>query len=162
VFREHVEPTTFERLVTVGRLDEQTTGFLLVTTDGKIVHRITSPDHTVRKTYEVHTTHDLDEDQLDALRKGIRIVVEENESTDTYWTKPAEVEQQSARCVLLTIGEGKKRQIRRMFGALDNPVKTLHRLSTESMVLESYNLKPGEFTAIQRKELVDLILNPSI
>jgi 16S rRNA U516 pseudouridylate synthase RsuA-like enzyme len=49
VFREHVEPTTFERLVTVGRLDEQTTGFLLVTTDGKIVHRITSPDHTVRK-----------------------------------------------------------------------------------------------------------------
>jgi 16S rRNA U516 pseudouridylate synthase RsuA-like enzyme len=49
-----------------------------------------------------------------------------------------------------------------MFGALDNPVKTLHRLSTESMVLESYNLKPGEFTVIQRKELVDLILNPSI
>ena len=94
VFREHVEPTTFERLVTVGRLDEQTTGFLLVTTDGKIVHRITSPDHTVRKTYEVHTTHDLDNDQLDALRKGIRIVVEEDESTDTYWTKPAEVEQQ--------------------------------------------------------------------
>ena len=162
VFRDHVEPTTFERLVTVGRLDEQTTGFLLVTTDGKIVHRITSPDHTVRKTYEVHTTHDLDDDQLDALRKGIRIVVEENETMDTYWTKPAEVEQQSARCVLLTIGEGKKRQIRRMFGALDNPVKTLHRLSTESMVLESYNLKPGEFTAIKRKELVDLILNPSI
>ena len=162
VFRDHVEPTTFERLVTVGRLDENTTGFLLVTTDGKIVHRITSPEHTVKKTYEVHTTHDINDDHLDAIRNGVRIVVDDGEASAAYWTKPGEVERTSKRSVLLTIGEGKKRQIRRMFGALNNPVTTLHRHSTESMNLEDYNLRPGEFIGISRREIVDLILNPSV
>jgi pseudouridine synthase len=161
-FREHVDATTYERLVTVGRLDENTTGFLLVTTDGKMVHRITSPDHTVRKTYEVQTAHALDDDQLDAIRNGVRIVVDDGEASDTYWTKPAEVQQQSERSVMLTIGEGKKRQIRRMFGALNNPVVELHRHSTEAMELKDYELQPGEFVAVKRKELVDLILNPSV
>ena len=162
VFREHVEPTTFERLVTVGRLDENTTGFLLVTTDGKIVHRITSPEHTVRKTYEVHTTHDITEDQLDAIRNGVRIVVDDGEASVAYWTKPGKVERASNRSVLLTIAEGKKRQIRRMFGALENPVITLHRHSTELMKLEDYDLQPGEFVGISRRQIIDLILNPSI
>jgi 16S rRNA U516 pseudouridylate synthase RsuA-like enzyme len=49
-----------------------------------------------------------------------------------------------------------------MFGALDNPVTTLHRHSIESMNLEDYNLKPGEFIGIPRRQIVDLILNPSV
>ena len=162
IFRDHVEPTTYERLVTVGRLDENTTGFLLVTTDGKMVHRITSPDHTVRKTYRVETDKPITEDQLDAIKSGVRIVVDDGEASDVYWTKPAAIELESEKSALLTIGEGKKRQIRRMFGALDNPVAHLHRTSTEEMTLEAYGLAPGEFTSIKRKELVDLILQPSV
>jgi 16S rRNA U516 pseudouridylate synthase RsuA-like enzyme len=49
-----------------------------------------------------------------------------------------------------------------MFGALDNPVTTLHRHSTESMNLGDYNLQPGEFIGVSRRQIVDLILNPSI
>ena len=162
VFREHMEPTTYERLITVGRLDENTTGFLLVTTDGKIVHRITSPDHTVRKTYRVHTTTPISEDHMDAIRTGVRIVVEDGEASDVYWTKPAVIEHEAQRVVLLTIGEGKKRQIRRMFGALGNPVTELHRTSTEEMQLDAYDLKPGEFAPIERKEIERLIIQPSI
>ena len=63
---------------------------------------------------------------------------------------------------MLTIGEGKKRQIRRMFGALDNPVVDLHRASTESMELDAYGIEPGEFVAVARSDIVKHIYQPSI
>lgn len=162
VFRDSVDETTYERLVTVGRLDENTTGFLLVTTDGKMVHRITSPDHTVRKTYRVETKERISEHHLEQIQNGVRIVINDGDASEDYWTKPAEIELEEERVAFLTIGEGKKRQIRRMFGALGNQVTALHRSSTENMALSDFDLAPGEFIEVRRRDIVDLIYQPSI
>ena len=162
VFRDSVDETTYERLVTVGRLDENTTGFLLVTTDGKMVHRITSPDHTVRKTYRVETKERISEHHLEQIQNGVRIVINDGDASEDYWTKPAEIELEEERVAFLTIGEGKKRQIRRMFGALGNQVTALHRSSTENMTLSDFDLAPGEFIEVRRRDIVDLIYQPSI
>ena len=162
LFRDHVDGPTYERLITVGRLDEQTTGFLLVTTDGKMVHRITSPDHTVNKTYRVETKSPITDAQMDTIRNGVRIIIDDGEASEDYWTKPAVIERTEQQVAMLTIGEGKKRQIRRMFGALDNPVVDLHRTSTEAMELDAYGLEPGEFVAVARSDIVKHIYQPSI
>lgn len=162
LFRDHVDGPTYERLITVGRLDEQTTGFLLVTTDGKMVHRITSPDHTVNKTYHVETQSAITEAQMESIRNGVRIIIEDGEASEDYWTKPAGVECLTPQVAILSIGEGKKRQIRRMFGALGNPVVHLHRTSIENMELDAYGLEPGQFVAVARSDVVKLIYQPSI
>ena len=73
-----------------------------------------------------------------------------------------EIELEEERVAFLTIGEGKKRQIRRMFGALGNQVTALHRSSTENMALSDFDLAPGEFIEVRRRDIVDLIYQPSI
>ena len=77
LFRGAVEPKVFESLVTVGRLDEDTTGFLLVTTDGKMVHAITDPNRHIKKTYRVETEHPISRKDIDAIREGVDVSVVE-------------------------------------------------------------------------------------
>jgi pseudouridine synthase len=148
LFRDSVSASVYESLVTVGRLDENTTGFLLVTSDGDLVNRITKPEKKVNKSYRVESHELISESQLISLRKGVDIVVEDHGSTEKYSTLPATVELEHDYCAIVTINEGKKRQIRRMFTSIGNEVKHLHRLSTEGMVLADYNLQPGEFCSI--------------
>ena len=73
IFEDRVNTSTFQSLVTVGRLDEFTTGFLLVTTDGKIVHKITNPEGGIGKTYRVEVKSEIDERQAKSIREGVRI-----------------------------------------------------------------------------------------
>ena len=153
IFRGAVEPSVYESLVTVGRLDEDTTGFLLVTTDGKLVHSITDPDKKIKKTYRVTTEQKITVKQLEAIRNGMAVSVVEYGSVEEFETRPATIELEGDSCALLTIDEGKKRQIRRMFRSLDNHVIQLHRISTESMVLDDFNLLPGQFCSVTRQEI---------
>ncbi len=161
LFRSDVSASVYESLVTVGRLDENTTGFLLVTSDGDLVNRITKPEKKVDKSYRVESHDLISEAQLISLRKGVDIVVDDHGSTEKYSTLPATVELEHDYCAIVTINEGKKRQIRRMFTSIGNEVKHLHRLSTEGMVLADYNLQPGEFCSITREEIERLIFAPS-
>tara|TARA_B100000459_G_C8597802_1_gene210576 strand:+ start:707 stop:1468 length:762 start_codon:yes stop_codon:yes gene_type:complete len=153
IFRDAVEPSVYESLVTVGRLDEDTTGFLLVTTDGKLVHSITDPHKKIKKTYRVTTEQKITGKQLEAIRNGMAVSVVEYGSLEEFETRPATIELESDSCAILTIDEGKKRQIRRMFRSLGNHVIQLHRISTESMVLEDFNLLPGQFCSVTRQEI---------
>ena len=153
LFRDAVEPKVFESLVTVGRLDEDTTGFLLVTTDGKMVHAITDPNRHIKKMYRVETEHPISRQDIDAIREGVEVSVVEFGTLEEFRTRGAHVYLENERCAILTIDEGKKRQIRRMFTTLGNQVQHLHRLSTEGMVLSDFNLESGEFCAVTREDI---------
>lgn len=159
LFRGAVEPSVYEALVTVGRLDEETTGFLLVTTDGKLVHSITDPEKKIRKTYRVETESKITERQLESIRKGVSVSVVEYGSREEFKTRPALIDLEHKSCAILTIDEGKKRQIRRMFTSLDNHVTQLHRLGTEGMQLEDFNLEEGEFCFVTREEIHQAIFS---
>ncbi len=114
--REYVYP--------VGRLDYDTEGLLLLTNDGELAAQLTHPRHGVERTYEAHVAGRPDERALEKLRKGIAL--------DGRRTQPAEArllnEDRDANGVLLiTIREGRNRQVRRMCEAVGHPVGRLKR-----------------------------------
>ena len=157
LFIDSVEPSTYDRLLTVGRLDEATTGLLLVTTDGTMVHDITSPDREIRKTYEVVTRDPISTEQLISLQQGVDIHLEDSGVVTSYTSRPADVQRIESDLLHLTISEGKKRQVRRMLEAVGNEVVHLHRLGIESLVLSEFNLDVGEFYPMEKQEISDLV-----
>jgi 16S rRNA pseudouridine516 synthase len=108
----------------VGRLDEDTTGLLLLTDDGALIHRLTSPRHHVPKVYEVRLRHPVTEDQLQRLRDGVRL------DDDPQPVRAAAAVADVARgrhALQLTLTEGKYHQVKRMLAAVGNRVEGLHR-----------------------------------
>lgn len=132
-------------LFPVGRLDKDTTGLLLITNDGELGHRLTSPAHHVPKTYEVTIEHSLSIDDIKALENGVEL-------TGDGITKPASVDIISDTTIHLTITEGKFHQVKRMLAAVNNKVIKLKRLSMGSVFLDE-NLKEGEYRRLTDKEL---------
>ena len=126
-----------------GRLDLDTEGFLLVTDDGAMVHRLLSPVRHVDKCYEVTYDGTLPEDAVRRFAEGI--VLEDGtvcRPADLIPEKPA----------ILTIREGKFHQVKRMFQAVGCPVTHLRRLSMGPLSLEALNLSPGEFRKLTPEE----------
>ncbi len=158
LFKDSLSPNTFRSLVTVGRLDEGTTGFLLVTTDGNIVHRITNPDSRIGKSYRVNTRVEVSEEQANSIRRGVR-VTDPDRVSDTYVSRPAELTLEGGKVAIITIDEGKKREIKRIFEAVGNNVVKLHRVSIGNMVLSDYKLGIGDFCEVTLDEITIKILN---
>jgi 16S rRNA pseudouridine516 synthase len=105
----------------VGRLDEDTTGLLLLTDDGALIHRLTSPKHHVPKVYQVGCKHPVDVNQVARLLAGV--VLE-----DDPQPVRALAAERTGECTLdLTLTEGKYHQVKRMLAAVGNRVETLHR-----------------------------------
>jgi 16S rRNA pseudouridine516 synthase len=121
----------------VGRLDEDTTGLLLLTDDGTLIHRLTSPKHHVPKVYEVSVKHPVDEAQLQALRDGVVLL------DDPQPVRAASVEATSALSLRLVLTEGKYHQVKRMLAAVGNRVEDLHRSAFGPLTLEG--LAPGHW-----------------
>jgi len=157
LFVDSVDPSTYDRLLTVGRLDEATTGLLLVTTDGTLVHDITSPEREIRKTYEVVTRDEVSSKQLKSLQQGVEIHVEDSGVVTSYTSRPAVARRVESDLLQLTISEGKKRQVRRMLEAVGNEVIHLHRLGIESLILSDFELGDGEFCPMKKQEISDLV-----
>ena len=155
--RDLVEDSVYDRLLTVGRLDEATTGLLLLTTDGHLVHEIASPDAKVEKTYLVGLDQPMRQDDETHLRHGVVIELEENGTRSEYTTMPATLEVHGETTVLLTISEGKKRQVRRMFASLGYTVETLHRISVGGLHLETLGVAEGEAVEIEPAFLRQLV-----
>jgi 16S rRNA pseudouridine516 synthase len=105
----------------IGRLDADTTGVLLFTDDGALVHRLTSPKHHVAKVYEVRCKHPVDAGQVEQLRAGV-LLHDENETV-----RPAACEATGAYALRLTLTEGKYHQVKRMVAAAGNRVEGLER-----------------------------------
>jgi 16S rRNA pseudouridine516 synthase len=109
-------------LSSVGRLDRDTSGLLLFTDDGALLHRISSPKSKLSKVYEAALANDLRGDEVELFASGT--VMLESEQTPLL---PAELEVLNARQVRLTLHEGRYHQVRRMFAAVGNHVQALHR-----------------------------------
>ena len=101
-----------ERVVPVGRLDMYTSGALILTNDGDFVYKVTHPKHEITKTYTVTVKGIIKNEEVEQLRKGVKI--------DDYTTRPAKVkilktdEEKDISRLEITIHEGKNRQVRRM------------------------------------------------
>ena len=158
LFRDHVTPTEYERLVTVGRLDEDTSGLLLVTTSGEMVHQIASPEKHVAKVYRVTTATPVAEEQRSRLAEGLDIELEVNGEVEFYRTRPAEVRMVDPCITSLSLSEGKKRQVRRMFAALGHEVVALERTAIGGLQLAAYELEPGEFFDVSDVDVEGLVL----
>ena len=130
----------------VGRLDEDTTGLLLFTDDGALIHRLTSPKHHALKVYEVGTKHPLDETQLQRLRDGVVL------DDDPAPVRAVAAEQVADTHLRLTLGEGKYHQVKRMLAAVGNRVETLHRSRFGPWVVPA-DLAPGQWRWVQAAEL---------
>jgi 16S rRNA pseudouridine516 synthase len=113
-----------------GRLDADTTGLVLVTDDGRWSHNIIMPNHQCEKTYRVTLRDPIEEDVALKFRQGVLLHGIEKP------TLPAELEVVNEREVLLTLTEGKFRQVKRMFRAVGNRVLALHRESIGDIQLD--------------------------
>ncbi|MBU2873241.1 16S rRNA pseudouridine(516) synthase RsuA [Marinobacter salexigens] len=132
-----------------GRLDADTTGLLLLTTDGKWSHRVTSPKVDCPKTYRVTLTTPISESAIEELEKGI---VLHNEAMPT---KPAQVNVVEPQLIELTISEGRYHQVKRMLAAVGNHVEALHRQSIGAVSLDPA-LRPGEYRELTEQEIASI------
>jgi 16S rRNA pseudouridine516 synthase len=122
----------------VGRLDEDTTGLLLLTDDGALIHRLTSPKHHVPKVYEVGCKHPVDARQVQQLLAGVSLL------DDPAPVRAAACEASGECSLSLTLTEGKYHQVKRMIAAVGNRVETLHRSRFGALVLPA-ELAPGQW-----------------
>ena len=131
----------------VGRLDQDTTGMLLLTDDGQFIHRMSSPRHHVPKAYEVTVKHPLDTHQIVSLLAGVVL------DDDPKPVRAAACEAVDAHHLRLTLTEGKYHQVKRMVAAVGNRVEVLHRSRIGALDLPA-ELAPGAWRWLTAAELV--------
>lgn len=128
-------------VASVGRLDRDTSGLLLMTDDGTLLQRITHPKHHLPKCYEVTLARDLSGDEAAIFASGTLQL--ESEPTPLA---PAQLSVISARQARVIVTEGRYHQVRRMFAAVGNHVVALHRSSIGG--LELGTLQPGQWRVL--------------
>ena len=133
----------------VGRLDQDTTGMLILTDDGKFIHRMSSPRHHVPKVYEVTVKHPLDDIQIQKLLSGVVL------DDDPKPVKAAACEAVSPFHLRLTLTEGKYHQVKRMVAAVSNRVVALHRSQIGGLRLPE-DLMPGQWRWLSAQDLASI------
>jgi len=158
-------------LFPVGRLDADTTGLLLFSTDGELAHRLLHPKWHVAKTYIARVEGGVTEPQLQRLREGIELddgmtaparvdlIPEHNDWSADLDPRPDQPDELMLRLefsslVLLSIREGRKRQVRRMLAAIGHPVTELARISFGPLTLG--DLEPGSWRLLSEEETEQL------
>lgn len=147
--RELIDLPHVERLQTVGRLDVDTTGLVLLSDDGQWSHRVTSPRRRCGKVYRVTLSEPLAGTVLeDVTRRFAEGVLLDGEDKPT---RPAELVMREPTIAALTLYEGKYHQVKRMFAAVGNHVEALHRESTGPLALGE--LPEGEWRELEPHEI---------
>jgi len=136
----------------VGRLDEDTTGFLLLSDDGQFIHTYTSPKKKIPKVYDVTVKHPLDDKQISALLSGVLLKDEAVPISATGCII------QTERLLTMTVTEGKYHLVKRMIAAAGNRVEALNRVAVGGMSLPS-DLPVGQWKWLEVEELERLAVN---
>lgn len=131
------------RYYPVGRLDRDSTGLLLITDDGELAYALTHPKFGSEKTYVVETIPSLTDFQIRKLKTGVLL--------DDGYAKALNVKRNGKKSILLTLREGRNREIRRMMDALEVRVVHLHRDSFSGLELGS--LRPGRWRELSPFEI---------
>ena len=142
-------PYSNMELFPVGRLDIDTTGFLILTNDGKFSYNVTNPKKKVNKKYFVTLRDDITSEQIKNLESGIYFEKED------FTTENAKVEKISEKEINLTISEGKFHQVKRMLEYVENEVVELKRVCIGNLNLDD-SLKLGEYREITSNELKEI------
>ena len=137
-----------QRVFPIGRLDKESNGALLMTSDGDLAQLLAHPSSHVEKVYLVLTDRELTEVELGRFRRGIKL--------DGSRTQPADIERvgRGRPRYLVTLREGRNRQIRRMLGSLDVKVKRLSRRSIGGLGIS--DLEPGQWRILSGAEVLRL------
>jgi 16S rRNA pseudouridine516 synthase len=128
----------------VGRLDEDTTGLLLFTDDGTLLHRWTSPKHHLPKVYDVSCRHPVDAEALQRLLDGV-VLHDDPRPVQALAAEPWDGASAGLHGVRLTLAEGKYHQVKRMLAAVGNRVEALHRSRFGVLELPA-GLAPGQWS----------------
>ncbi len=134
-------------LFPVGRLDKDTTGLLLLTNDGGLAHKVTSPRHEVKKLYELHTEVSMEEGDELTIAAGIEL-------RNGTKCRPAalKIDPDNSSHAFIEITEGKYHQVKRMLAALGKPVVKLKRCRVGALPLDE-SLQPGENRELKAEEV---------
>lgn len=135
-------------LFPVGRLDKDTTGFLIITDDGDFAHKAIAPNKDVLKTYEAVLDGDITEETVRIFSQGVVLA-------DGIKCKPAMLKRLSQNKVEIRISEGKYHQIKRMFGTVDLGVNELKRTAMGCLELPE-NMRDGECILLNDKEISEI------
>lgn len=146
--KEDLTGIPFKDIFPAGRLDKDTVGLLLLTSDGALAHRLLSPKKHVPKKYFVRTDAPVTREIADFLEKGVDMGEGET-------SRPALCRITGSHTCHLTITEGKYHQVKRMFQAAGLTVIFLKRLSMGPLVLDE-GLKEGQVRELTQKEVADL------
>jgi len=144
--RQRPTKSAVQGVQAVGRLDQDTTGLLLLSDDGQFIHRMSSPKKHVAKVYQVTTKHPVDAGQIAKLLEGVVL------DDDPKPVKAAACEQVERHRLDLTLTEGKYHQVKRMLAAVGNRVEGLHRSRIGAMEMPS-DLPPGAWRWLSQEEL---------
>lgn len=140
-----------KNLFPAGRLDRNTTGFVLITDNGDFAHKILSPKNHIEKTYEARLAERIDEESLKKVAEGITL----GDGTECLPAKVKVLEDGENPLIEIKICEGKYHQIKRMFAAVGNAVIELKRVKMGELPLDE-SLAPGECKILSKEE-VELI-----
>lgn len=140
-------------LASVGRLDRDTTGLLLMTDDGALLHRIVSPKAHIEKVYEATLARELRGEEVAIFASGALML--ESEQTPLAPARLAAIGTRRAR---LTITEGRYHQVRRMFAAVGNHVEALHRSQVGGLTLGELAL--GQWRQLDAADIARLFAAP--
>ncbi len=138
-------------LSTIGRLDRDTSGLLLLTDDGQLLHRIISPRSRIPKVYEAELAEDLRGDEAALFASGTLML-----DSETSPLAPAALEALGPRSARLVLTEGRYHQVRRMFAATGNAVTALRRVAVGRLRLDALELAPGAWRALDAVELAQV------
>lgn len=128
-----------------GRLDKDTTGLVLLSTDGKWVHRVTSPNYKSTKKYLIHTADPIEPSLVELFKNGILL------KDSPKLTQPATLTILSEKSATLELTEGRYHQVKRMFGASGNRVLDLHRSHVGGIGLSG--MEKGEYRQLTEAEV---------
>lgn len=138
----------------IGRLDEDTTGLIIITDDGQFIHKISSPKHHVPKVYAVTCKHAVSADQVSALLAGVKLLDQEETIAALAVT------QISDYVLHMTLAEGKYHQVKRMIAAISNRVEALKRIQIGALHLPE-DLAPGAWRWLSPAQCALLSTDPS-
>ena len=133
----------------IGRLDEDTTGLILISDDGQFIHKMSSPKHKVPKVYEVTCKHHIVEANIHALLEGVKLI-DEAETIAALAVK-----QISENVIHMTLAEGKYHQVKRMIAAISNRVEGLKRIQIGELKLPD-DLTVGEWRWLSGDDMAKL------
>ncbi|HET6631483.1 MAG TPA: pseudouridine synthase [Rhodanobacteraceae bacterium] len=140
-------------VASVGRLDRDTSGLLLLTDDGALLHRLTAPRSHVPKLYEAVLAQDLRGDEAALFASGSLTL-----KSDETPLAPAQLQVLGPRRARLVLHEGRYHQVRRMFAAVGNHVESLHRVAIGGLQLDG--LEPGAWRLLDDADRAQLFAEP--